>query len=212
MHFTSQRTSPKNDPLNYSFPLNVVILSNSQWKVENIFKRLKLLRNIYQNCGLKIDPINIISLKVTDEFINLGFRNDTSSKGKQSQIVHALNKESKPFLIYVNKVFHEFDSNQKYPIAFSHSSDDSQTPSGNPLANTAFIPQYYENMSSEELINLGGQRDYLVEAHELGHILLEDGNHNNIYANLMGNYPGSEITLEQCNKIKKNLGYQINDL
>jgi len=175
----------------HTFDLTLVMFRETGWEKKVILKRLKKLADIYAQCGIKIGKIKFVTAGAPDEMI------DFSRPGYRDQkIAQQVPPTPKPILFY----FRSIPKLNAY--AWVEHSDNEEI--SDAIKNTAWF-----SLSVAMLLNKRIRHpNYVSEAHELGHILLDSLEHTpEGIENLMSdNYDhvNDQLTEEQCRKIKSH--------
>lgn len=175
----------------HKFDLTLVIFRESGWEKKVILKRLKKVADIYAQCGIKIGKIKFVTANAPDGMI------DFSRPGCRDQkIAQRVPPTPKPILFY----FRSIPKLNAY--AWVEHSDNEEIPDA--IKNTAWF-----SLSVAMILNKKIRHpNYISEAHELGHILLDSLEHApEGIENLMAeNYDhvNDRLTAEQCKRIKSH--------
>jgi hypothetical protein len=175
----------------HTFALTVVMFRETGWEKKVILKRLKKVAGIYAQCGIKIGRIKFVTAGAPDGMI------DFSRPGYRDQkIALQVPPTPKPILFY----FRSIPKLNAY--AWVEHSDNREIPGA--IKNTAWF-----SLSAAMLLNKKIRHpNYVSEAHELGHILLDSLEHTpGGIENLMSDsydHVTDQLTEEQCKKIKSH--------
>ncbi len=175
----------------HKFDLTVVMFRETCWKKKVILKRLKKVADIYAQFGIKIGKIKFVTAGAPGGMI------DFSRPGYRDQkIAQRVPPTPRPILFY----FRSIPKLNAY--AWVERIDNEEIPDA--IKNTAWF-----SLSVAMLLNKKIRHpNYISEAHELGHILLDSLEHTpEGVENLMSdNYDhvNGQLTEEQCKKIKSH--------
>lgn len=171
---------------------NLLLLQESSWSYAHIKNHWIMAAKVFSQCGIKLHSINLITASLLDKVTS--FEDDRSfpcqSNFCSSHLARMIPKEKKMIGIY-------FQSEKRGKLAWSGS--EAQFGRNSPFYNTFWISYG---------INYHNYPIGLVEAHELGHNLLnnplhlEDGSLN-FMAGKKENM-SYDITDSQCEMMKKN--------
>ena len=178
-----------------------IVLAKGQWEKEEIFKRFEKARKIYQNCD--VDLIINKFIEFDWKFPTKGLFYDLSDDFKDryedgaQQFLVDLNLSKKPLVIF-------FDSFDEYINKIATSFPRESTSKDSLVVNTAWITNKVNDANYKEK----EPDSYSVLAHELGHILLNEGHNLGFEPNLM-HYKiemlSDKLTDKQCLKIKNGI-------
>jgi hypothetical protein len=175
----------------HTFDLTLVMFRETGWRKKVILKRLKKVADIYAQCGIKIEKIKYVTANAPDGMI------DFSCPGYRDQkIAQRVPPTSKPILFYFRSI------PELNAYAWVEHSDNEEIPDA--IKNTAWF-----SLSVAMILNKKIRHpNYVSEAHELGHILLDSLDHApEGVENLMAeNYDhvNDQLTVKQCRKIKSH--------
>ena len=175
----------------HTFDLTLVMFRETGWEKKVILKRLKKVADIYAQCGIKIGKIKFVRAGAPDGMI------DFSRPGYRDQkIALQVPPTPKPILFY----FRSIPKLNAY--AWVEHSDNEEIPDA--IKNTAWF-----SLSAAMVLNKKIRHpNYVSEAHELGHILLDSLEHTpEGVENLMSDsydHVNDQLTREQCKKIKSH--------
>ncbi|MCP5103905.1 MAG: hypothetical protein GY950_11025 [bacterium] len=173
----------------HTFDLTLVMFRNTGWTKKVILKRLKKVTAIYARCGVKIGKIKFVTAGAPENMI------DFSRPGNRDQkIAKRTPPTAKPILYY----FRSIPMLNAY--AWAETTDNDEIPRA--IKNTA----WFSLSVTMDLNRKIRHPDYISEAHELGHILLDTLAHTpKGEKNLMAEdheHVNGQLTAEQCRKIK----------
>lgn len=171
--------------LKHYFSLNLVHLEGTDWSKKQIKQRVKRIVNTYKTCNIGIKPLRIITMEAPFGYIDIG-------DGERADLISKeLENLSKPIIFYIR-----WDLKSTSP-AWAHRN---LLNKGKPKVNTAWMTFFSSTLEFPD-------PDYSIEAHEIGHILLDQGHDFSDKRNLMS-YDGllnsNILTAEQCEKIKRS--------
>ncbi len=190
--------------LKHYFPLSLVHFRDTSWSKKKIMKRVKGIVNTYKKCSIGVAPIQMITMNAPFGYINLGSnsvsyihfgtnasKDSSNDNSKANLIMKELEALVKPIVFYI-----QFDLDSKAP-AWAHRKLFNKN---QPKVDTAWMTYFSSRLEFPD-------QDYSIEAHELGHLLLNRGHDFSEERNLMS-YEGllnsNILTQEQCDKIKQS--------
>lgn len=179
------------DVFTHSLDLTLVMFRRTGWHKKMILPRLRKLADIYAQCGIRLGQVKFVETGAPGDLI------DFSRPGAGDvEIAQRVPPTFKPILFY-------FRSIPKFNAYAWPENTDNEDVAG-ALKNTAWF-----SLSVAMKLNIKIRHpNYVSEAHEVGHILLDSLEHTDIgVANLMAGrfeYENGEITSGQCTKIKEH--------
>ncbi|HRO68048.1 MAG TPA: hypothetical protein PL182_10825 [Pseudobdellovibrionaceae bacterium] len=181
--------------------LHIAVLKDSGWQENDIRSRLERLHSIYLQCGVELG-FNVFSVSAEEKYQTLGYARDQSRGSLQYKIATHIPSQFRPLILYINKNIWSKTSS----IAYANPATTQLSPS-HPLSNTAFIPyDEYAMKSPADYTRYGQAPDYLVEAHELGHLFLGGSHDSERDGNFMSfSGTSNRILPDQCEEILKNI-------
>ena len=184
-------TIESNYDFQINFPLNIVILDQSKWTKTEVIERVRRTESIYATCDVSFSPINIA----------VEHRPDLSSidynKKDDLNLLLELSLFMRPLIFFMNKNTATFS----YP-AWAWI-DDSNVEDLRKRVGYVFHP--WKRVEEIDLALFAGITTYEVLAHELGHILLNHGEHLEEPENIMSKKTapmGDQLNQEQCETLK----------
>lgn len=187
--------------------LTAGILEGSPWTKEDVSERFHQVKQIYGKCGVDIENILIVSIPNPDgKFDNLVDTTDnrdsyhllTNFERQVGQMLAPV-ELPRPAIVYLK--------NFKDPLfpaddcsSPDKSFDERNSPKGSPVIGLAFIAGDESPKSREKCPRVQPDKPgFLIEAHELGHLLMGIGPDDNQPGNVMSlNDRGTDFTPEQC--------------
>lgn len=167
----------------HAFDVTLVRLRGTKWTNKKIKKRMSKVIDTFKLCNIKVEKLELVSMDAPFGFIDIGEGN------RANKILAELEGINKPSIFYIR-----WDLESKNP-AWAHRE---LLNSGEAKVNTAWMTFFSSVLEYPDLA-------YSIEAHELGHILLNEGHDFSEDKNLMS-YEGllnaKILTEDQCAKIK----------
>jgi hypothetical protein len=174
----------------HHFDLTVVIFRDTDWRKKVVLKRLKKVADTYAQCGIRIGRLTFVTAGAPGGMVDFG-----RPGGRDKSIALRLPPTvQKPVFFYFRSI------PQYNAYAWPEHTDNDDVPDA--LKNTAWF-----SLSVAMPLNRKIRHpNYVSEAHELGHILLDSLDHPQANGkNLMGeryDLVNDQLTAEQCRKIK----------
>jgi hypothetical protein len=181
----------KEQVFTHSFDLTMVMFRGTGWSKKVILQRLKKVADIYAQCGVRFGQVKFVEAGAPGGVIDFG-----SPGSGDREIAQRVPPTSRPILFYFRSI-PKFNA-----YAWPESSEDEDVSEA--LKNTAWF-----SLSVTMRLNIKIRHpNYVSEAHELGHILLDSLEHvGGGAANLMAgsyDFENDRLTPDQCRKIKEH--------
>lgn len=175
----------------HRFDLTVVMFRESEWRKKVILKRLKRVADIYAQCGIRIGSLKFVTAGAPGGMVDFGHPG-----GRDSKIAQLVPATAKPIFFYFRSI-PQFNA-----YAWPEHTHNDEIPDA--IKNTAWF-----SLSVAMPLNRKIRHpNYVSEAHELGHILLDSLDHApEGVGNLMSeryDLVNDQLTEEQCRKIKNH--------
>lgn len=174
----------------HSFDLTLVMFRDTGWNKKIIIQRLKKVASIYARCGVRLGKLKFVEAGSPGGVIDFG-----SPGVGDVEIAQKVPSTFRPVLFY----FRAIPKVNAYAWPENTEEDVSDA-----LKNTAWF-----SLSVTMKLNIAIRHpNYVSEAHELGHILLDSLAHAGAgITNLMAesyDYENDQLTADQCRKIKEH--------
>jgi len=199
-HLNADRFATENEvqQFTHKFALTVVLIRESGWTINLALENFQKAYEIFAQCGVKLNKIKLVighaplkhrvadfGILGIDRFIAL------NTPPTLHPIVYLMEDTNMYFIETLNihnphMSYAYFEKVKSFPE----------------LVNTTWVSSFI-NMNSEKRLRAG----YNSLAHELGHILLNDGHVLEKIPNLMSEYVdlgNNKLTKKQCEKIKNS--------
>ncbi len=175
----------------HSFDLTLVMFRGTGWSKKVVLQRLKKVADIYAQCGVRFGQVKFVEAGAPGGVIDFG-----SPGSGDREIAQKTPATFRPVLFYFRSI-PKFNA-----YAWPESSEDEDV--SDALRNTAWF-----SLSVTMKLNIKIRHpNYVSEAHELGHILLDSLGHAGVgVGNLMAEsyeYENDQLTPDQCRKIKEH--------
>lgn len=175
----------------HQLKIKVVLFRKANWSKNEVITQIQNLAQVYLQCGIKISVESLIETDALNGWIDTDYSYEKTDK----KIVEALPEDHRPILFFIR-------SNKQKQFAYSWPDEKSgKTP--RKLIDTIWITTLVKP--------LFGANDLLgsVEAHELGHLLLNESGHDttnkkNFMAGRESPHWSNFIRPDQCEKIKRH--------
>jgi len=190
--------------------LTAGILEGSAWTQARVEERFLRIRKFYSQCGVELDRLDSKVIpnphhKYDDIEDDMYPRDSmfvvTPFEKRMGEMIQGLGLHA-PAILFLKNVW-DLNTNQRICAAEARAFIvEKIVPKISPIAGMAIVSESYspdatENVSCKPLFSAP---DYLVDAHELGHLLLNDGGHSTDANNLMAS--GTILDDTQCAKIR----------
>ncbi|MCX6583503.1 MAG: hypothetical protein NT166_25290 [Candidatus Aminicenantes bacterium] len=175
----------------HSFDLTLVMFRGTGWSKKVVLQRLKKVADIFAQCGVRFGRVKFVEAGAPGGVI------DFAGPGVgDREIAEKVPLTFRPVLFYFRSI-PKFNA-----YAWPESSEDEEV--SDALRNTAWF-----SLSVAMKLNIKIRRpNYVSEAHELGHILLDSLGHAGAgVENLMAEsyeFENDRLTADQCRKIKEH--------
>jgi hypothetical protein len=173
----------------HRFDLTVVMFRETDWRKKVVIKRLKKVADTYAQCGIRIGTLKFVTTGAPEGMVDFG-----RPGGRDKKIADLVPPTAKPIFFYFRSIpqfnayaWPEHTGNEDIPHA---------------IKNTAWF-----SLSVTMPLNRKIRHpNYVSEAHELGHILLDTLDHTpEGLKNLMAeryDLVNDQLTEDQCRKLK----------
>ena len=174
----------------HSFDLTLVMFRDTGWSKKLIIQRLRKAASIYARCGVRLGQVKFVEAGAPGGVIDFG-----SPGAGDVEIAQKVPSTFRPVLFYFRSI-PKFNA-YAWP-------ENSEAEVSDALKNTAWF-----SLSVTMKLNINIRHpNYVSEAHELGHILLDSLAHVGTgVMNLMAasyDYENDQLTADQCRKIKEH--------
>ena len=174
-----------------NFPLNIVILDQSKWTKSEVIERVRRTESIYSTCNVSLSPINI-AIENRPDLSSIDY-----NKKDDLDLLIELSLFMRPLIFFMNK--------NTATLSFPAWSwiDDSKVDDLRKRVGYIFHP--WKRVEEIDLALFAGITTYEVLAHELGHILLNHGEHLEEPENIMSKKSapmGDQLNQDQCETLK----------
>ncbi len=172
--------------------ISAVIFKNSGWEIDEIKNRFLIATQILQQCKVHINSVNIIHTEAPNKTGII--RHHRTCYNPEPNGEHFITNQL-PYLPGIRAFFIN-----KFIIGPAGTAFNLKRAANTPIENTIWLAKNHLNNNPAHAL-------YEIVAHELGHILLNEGHTNNDQPNLMSAKPSklnNELNDLQCNKIRQS--------
>ena len=187
---------PSHAAAHFEVPMNLARFQGTTWTLDQIVSHVKGLAEVYEQCSIRFSEVKIYDM-------SMPLPNDLASRDIRGiqKLAEQTGGLQRP-LTYLIETLTDTDKPTPFAKAQFVEMNSGVVPSA--LLNTIWFPSY---VNSDAYLNERLASPYNVLAHEFGHILLLDGQHN-------GDDPGNllsiwrrrnnTITPQQCAEMVKS--------
>ena len=180
------RLGHSNSLYTHSFSPTFVYLRGSGWNADLIAQEVEKARIIFDQCHIKLEPVETIEMEPLDGILDLTGQYDL-------KLVTALNRSERPLIFFLRNV----------GVAYSHGDDFTPNSPMKSLTDTSWLGT--EILTSH--YKLARDPRYSPVAHEIAHVLCNCGHVASGVRNILSgdsDFVSDQITPGQCEAFKQS--------
>lgn len=166
-------------PSEYVLPIDIYWLNGSSWTKEQLLENLEGARQVYAECGIEFSDINIYEINSSRSVFNKYIETNKKPETRNGQphliemvLALPLKVNENRLSIFLLDGYH--DDNKGTPFSHARFSPPDDGRVGPLPNNTVWLTSKVNESSYKE-----ANSTYSTLAHEMAHVLLLDGQHNN---------------------------------
>jgi len=180
----------------HQFPLTMVLFRNTGWNLDLLKQRAKRVAEIYSQCGIKLSSVNIVESDPFNGWLDVDGEENWRERweSRELKIARATPTPQRPVIYY----FRNFLDDDIYCASSWYKG----FKKGPPQDDTSWFSAC--DLDPKYAVP---DKSFSLEAHELGHLLTNDGHRENGKKNFLArdkNFYNDHIDPDQCETMKKS--------